>query len=48
LRRLATELRDDARQAEMPGYAAKMIHAAEDLERRATELESGLTYSATM
>ena len=39
LRRLATELRDDASRATMPGYALKMIHAADDLERRATELE---------
>jgi len=40
LRKLATELRDDARHADMPGYAPKLIHAAEDLERRATELEA--------
>ena len=40
LRKLATELRDDALQADLPGYAAKMIHAAEDLEKRAAELEA--------
>jgi len=40
LRKLATELRDDARHADMPGYAPKLIHAAEDLERRATVLET--------
>lgn len=40
LRKLATELRGDAHRAEMPGYAAKMIHAAEDLEKRAAELEA--------
>ena len=39
LRRLASELRDDARRATMSGYAPKMIRAATDLEGRAAELE---------
>jgi len=43
LRKLATELRDDARHADMPGYAPKLIHAAEDLEKRALELENRRT-----
>ena len=36
---LANEMRVWARQADLPAYAAKMIHAAEDLEKRANELE---------
>jgi|KBSMisStandDraft_5_1062788.scaffolds.fasta_scaffold434385_1 hypothetical protein len=40
LRQLAKELRERARDAELPGYSEKLIQAAEELERRATEIES--------
>ncbi len=39
LRRMAREMRQLARNAELPGYAEKMIRAAESLEVRATELD---------
>ena len=40
-RRLATLLREEASvAAKMPGYAPKLIHAAEDLEKHANELEA--------
>ena len=40
LRQVAKDLRESARFAELPGYAQKLILAAEQLERRAAELEA--------
>ena len=37
---LALHMRHWARTAELPEYAEKMFQAADDLERRANELES--------
>jgi hypothetical protein len=39
LRQLAHELRESARGAAWPGYAEKLIEAAEQLEQRAVEIE---------
>jgi hypothetical protein len=33
----ALHMRELAQDAKLPGYAAKMLHAAEDLEKRASE-----------
>ena len=40
LRLLAKELRERASDAQLPGYSEKLIQAAEELERRATEIEA--------
>ena len=37
LQRAALRLRTMAHDADLPGYAGMMIHAAEDLEQRASE-----------
>jgi len=37
-RHLAADLRADAARTTMPGFADRLIHAAEDLERYAEEL----------
>jgi hypothetical protein len=42
LRQLATQLRENAFSAAWPGYTEKLIQAAEELERRAVEIESSL------
>ena len=38
--KLAAQLREAAGQTDLPGYAEKMIHAAEALEKQARELEA--------
>jgi hypothetical protein len=40
LRRLAREFREQAAHADLPGYGAKLIRTAEDLEKLATDLET--------
>ena len=42
LRQLAHDLRESARGAAWPGYAEKLIEAAEQLERRAVEVEGSV------
>jgi len=42
LRQLAHELRESARGAAWPGYAEKLIEAAEQLEQRAVEIEGSV------
>ncbi len=40
LRQFANELRERARVSELPGYAERLVCAAEELEKRAAELEA--------
>ena len=42
LRAFAQELRELARVSVLPGYAERLLHAAEELEWHATELEAQL------
>jgi hypothetical protein len=42
LRQLATRLRETALSTAWPGYTEKLIQAAEELERRAVEIEGSL------
>lgn len=42
LRQLAHDLRESARGAAWPGYAEKLIEAAEQVERRAVEVEGSV------
>lgn len=42
LRQLAHDLRESARGAAWPGYAEKLIEAAEQLEQRAVEVEGSV------
>lgn len=42
LRQLAYELRESARGAAWPGYAEKLIEAAEQLEQRAVKIEGSV------
>ena len=46
-RRLATNLRTEAARTQLPGFAARMISVAEDLEQQAIMLKALIPASAT-
>jgi hypothetical protein len=46
LRIMAVEMRRSAREASLPGYLKMFEHAAEELEKKATELDAAEKHQA--